>query len=71
MYALVLAALSLAASRSTVWTATLNSRQEVPKQVVKDTCCAWFVHGHTQGQQAEVEADLREADRAGDAGAHP
>ena len=37
VYALVLAALSLAASRSTVWTATLNSRQEVPKQVVKDT----------------------------------
>jgi hypothetical protein len=33
---LALAALSLAATRSTVWTAALSSGQEVPKQVVKD-----------------------------------
>jgi hypothetical protein len=35
--ALALAALSLAASSSTVWTAALSSGQEVPKQVVRDT----------------------------------
>ena len=34
--ALALAALSLAATRTTVWTAALSSGQEVPKQVVKD-----------------------------------
>jgi len=34
--ALALAALSLAAARSTVWTAALSSGQEVPKQVVKN-----------------------------------
>ena len=34
---LALAALSLAATRTTVWTAALSSGQEVPKQVVKDT----------------------------------
>jgi hypothetical protein len=33
---LALAALSLAGTRSTVWTAALSSGQEVPKQVVKD-----------------------------------
>ena len=33
---LALATLSLAAARSTVWTAALSSGQEVPKQVVKD-----------------------------------
>lgn len=35
--ALALAALSLAATHTTVWTAALSSGQEVPKQVVKDT----------------------------------
>jgi hypothetical protein len=35
--ALVLAAVSLASARSTVWTAALSSGQEVPKQVVKDS----------------------------------
>jgi hypothetical protein len=35
--ALALAALSLGATRTTVWTAALSSGQEVPKQVVKDT----------------------------------
>jgi len=35
--ALALAALSLAAARTTVWTAALSSGQEIPKQVVKDT----------------------------------
>ena len=34
---MALAALSLAATRTTVWTAALSSGQEVPKQVVKDT----------------------------------
>jgi hypothetical protein len=34
--ALMLAALSFAATRQTVWTAALSSGQEVPKQVVKD-----------------------------------
>ncbi len=33
---LALAALSLAATQKTVWTAALSSGQEVPKQVVKD-----------------------------------
>jgi hypothetical protein len=35
--ALTLAALSLAAARTTVWTAALSSGQEVPKQVVVNT----------------------------------
>jgi CHRD domain len=34
---LVVAALSLASTKRTVWTAALSSGQEVPKQVVKDT----------------------------------
>ena len=51
VYALVLAALSLAASRSTVWTATLNSRQEVPKQVVKDTAAHGSFTGTLRGSK--------------------
>jgi hypothetical protein len=43
--ALAVAALSLAATRSTVWTAALSSGQEVPKQVVKDTAA----HGQFKG----------------------
>ncbi len=35
--ALAFTALSLAATRTTIWTAALSSGQEVPKQVVKDT----------------------------------
>ena len=35
--ALTVTALSLAATRATVWTAALSSGQEVPKQVVKDS----------------------------------
>ena len=35
--ALAAAALSLAAARSTIWTAALSSGQEVPKQVVRNT----------------------------------
>ena len=35
--ALVLNALSLAATRTTVWTSALSSGQELPRQVVKDT----------------------------------
>jgi hypothetical protein len=43
--ALATAALSLAAARSTVWTAALSSGQEIPKQVVKDTAA----HGQFKG----------------------
>ncbi|HEX5247237.1 MAG TPA: CHRD domain-containing protein [Gaiellaceae bacterium] len=43
--ALAVAALSLAATRSTVWTAALSSGQEIPKQVVKDTAA----HGQFKG----------------------
>jgi hypothetical protein len=43
--ALAFAAMSLAASRTTVWTATLSSGQEVPKQVVPDTAA----HGQFRG----------------------
>jgi CHRD domain len=43
--ALAVATLSLAAGRTTVWTAALSSGQEVPKQVVKDTAA----HGQFKG----------------------
>jgi hypothetical protein len=43
--ALAVAALSLAATRATVWTAALSSGQEIPKQVVKDTAA----HGQFKG----------------------
>jgi hypothetical protein len=43
--ALAVAALSLAATRATVWTAALSSGQEIPKQVVKDAAA----HGQFKG----------------------
>jgi CHRD domain len=43
--ALALSALSLAAARSTVWSAALTSGQEVPKQAVKVTAA----HGQFKG----------------------
>ncbi|MFL5912523.1 MAG: CHRD domain-containing protein [Gaiellaceae bacterium] len=43
--ALAVAALSLAATRSTVWTAALSSGQEIPKQSVKDAAA----HGQFKG----------------------
>ena len=47
--ALVLAALSLGASRTTVWTAALSSGQEVPKQVVRDTAAHGLFKGTLSG----------------------
>ena len=47
--ALAVAALSLAATRSTVWTAALSSGQEVPKQVVKDTAAHGLFKGTLTG----------------------
>jgi CHRD domain len=47
--ALALAALSLAASQTTVWTAALSSGQEVPKQVVKDTAAHGLFKGTLSG----------------------
>jgi hypothetical protein len=47
--ALVLAAVSLAGSRATVWTAALSSGQEVPKQVVKDTAAHGLFKGTLSG----------------------
>jgi CHRD domain len=46
---LALAALSLAATRSTVWTAALSSGQEVPKQVKKDTAAHGLFKGTLTG----------------------
>ena len=47
--ALALAALSLAATQSTVWTAALSSGQEIPKQVVKDTAAHGLFKGTLTG----------------------
>jgi hypothetical protein len=47
--ALALAALSLAAARTTVWTAALSSGQEVPKQVVKDAAAHGLFKGTLSG----------------------
>jgi hypothetical protein len=47
--ALATAALSLAAARSTVWTAALSSGQEVPKQTVKDTAAHGLFKGTLTG----------------------
>jgi CHRD domain len=47
--ALALAALSLAATQTTVWTAALSSGQEVPKQVVKDTAAHGLFKGTLSG----------------------
>ncbi len=47
--ALVLAGLSLAGSRATVWTAALSSGQEVPKQVVKDAAAHGLFKGTLSG----------------------
>jgi len=47
--ALALAALSLAATQKTVWTAALSSGQEVPKQVVKDTAAHGLFKGTLSG----------------------
>ena len=46
---LILAALSLAATRTTVWTAALSSGQEVPKQVVKDAAAHGLFKGTLTG----------------------
>jgi CHRD domain len=47
--ALALAALSLAATQTTVWTAALSSGQEVPKQAVKDTAAHGLFKGTLSG----------------------
>ena len=47
--ALLLAAVSLAGSRMTVWTAALSSGQEVPKQVVKDAAAHGLFKGTLTG----------------------
>jgi hypothetical protein len=47
--ALALAALSLAATHTTVWTAALSSGQEVPKQVVKDAAAHGLFKGTLSG----------------------
>jgi hypothetical protein len=49
--ALTLAALSLAAAHSTVWTAALSSGQEVPKQVVKDAAAHGLFKGTLSGNK--------------------
>jgi len=49
--ALVLAAVSLAGSRATVWTAALSYKQEVPKQVVKDTAAHGLFKGTLSGSK--------------------
>jgi len=49
--ALTLAALSFAATRSTVWTATLSSGQEIPKQVVKDAAANGLFTGTLSGKK--------------------
>lgn len=51
VFALALAALSLAASSSTVWTAALSSGQEVPKQVVKDAAAHGLFKGTLTGHK--------------------
>jgi hypothetical protein len=47
--ALALAALSLAATQKTVWTAALSSGQEVPKQVVKAAAAHGLFKGTLSG----------------------
>src|SRR5205807_7886609 len=47
--ALALAALSLGAAQTTVWTAALSSGQEVPKQVVKDAAAHGLFKGTLSG----------------------
>jgi hypothetical protein len=47
--ALVLAAVSIAGTRTTVWTAALSSGQEVPKQVVKNTAAHSLFKGTLKG----------------------
>ena len=49
--ALALAALSAAATRSTVWTAALTSGQEVPKQVVKNSSAHGLFKGTLSGKK--------------------
>jgi len=49
--ALVLAAVSLAGTRMTVWTAALSYKQEVPKQVVKDTAAHGLFKGTLSGSK--------------------
>ena len=49
--AMALAALSAAATRSTVWTATLTAAQEVPKQVVKNTAASGTFKGTLSGNK--------------------
>jgi hypothetical protein len=49
--ALALAALSLAAAQTTVWTAALSSGQEVPKQVVKDAAAHGLFKGTLSGSK--------------------
>lgn len=48
-FALALAALSFAATKSTIWTAALSSGQEVPKQVVRDTAAHGLFKGTLSG----------------------
>ena len=47
--ALAFTALSLAATRTTIWTAALSSGQEVPKQVVKDANAHGLFKGTVSG----------------------
>ena len=47
---LALAALSLAATQKTVWTAALSSGQEIPKQVVKTPAAKGAFHATLSGK---------------------
>ena len=47
--ALAIAVVALGAGRTTVWTATLSSSQEVPKQVVKNTAAHGLFTGTLKG----------------------
>jgi len=49
--ALALSALSVAATRTTVWTAVLSSGQEVPPQVVKDAAAHGLFKGTLSGRK--------------------
>ena len=48
--ALALSTLSVAATRTTVWTAALSSGQEIPKQVVKNTAAHGLFKGTLSGK---------------------
>jgi hypothetical protein len=63
--ALVLAAVSIAGTRTTVWTAALSSGQEVPKQVVKNTAAHGLFKGTLKGSKTDLDAHLNPAVSSG------